>query len=211
MYFQSDYIMRMIESLHTFFLNLLTLPLEAMHGAELDRFLLKHCGIDLAALDRISVESLTETLPITPRMLLSEFLHLRADNMPMPDDEREACLTKSFRLLLSIGDEPFICKLQLERFLSLYYQTDPFLSAVDYAAAFRFAVNADAYATAEDILFFGLHTTWKNDTKMLLSEGLQGFSSLLSYPDNTLESGGLPRTEVLETISELKQQLGVFT
>ncbi len=206
MYFQSDYILRMIQMMGDFFRQLLENLDEAMKGQEYERFIRKQCGISGATAENLSADSLIEMLPDNPRFLLSELMYVRANAFQLDDEIRDDCLYKAFRLLLSVGKENLLCELREERLLSLYADVYEKLTAQDLADMVSFLILAQNYAKGEDILFDALASTLLEDRQMVLEKGIALYQQLnQTATDAELIQGGLPRQELLESLEELKE------
>lgn len=207
MYFQSDYILRMIQMMGDFFNQLLAMVDEAIKQNEYDRFVNKHCGISGEMANSLEISSLLDMLPDDALFALSELFYVRKKAFELDDDEAEETLYKSLRMLLKVGNRNLLCEMRKERMLELYNTVYDRLTAEDLAAVFSFLVLADDYAKAEDVLFDALDTVTGEAAAMLLRHGIVAFERLNAQnTDSELARGGLPREELLQAINELKQK-----
>lgn len=211
MFFQSDYILRMIQMMGDFFRRLLEIADEYEKTDELDRLMRRQCGLDANTAKSLSADSLIGLLPHTPRFTLSEMLYVQANAFKLDDEARAQCLYKALRLLLSVGDENLMCEMRKERLLELYRETEPLLTAEDMIRVFDFLLLADDFAGAEDVLFTALDTTLSEDHGKVFLAGIAAYGQLLTREDRELSAGGLPREEVLESLNELKRMRDIET
>lgn len=205
MYFQSDYILRMIEMMGDFFKRLLEMVDEALKEGEYDRLMRSQCGLDAKSSEQLSADSLIALLPEVPRFILSEMLYVRSRAFKLAEEEREECLYKALRLLLSAGTENLLCELRKDRLLELYNDSYAHLLSEDLVSVFRFLLLADDFAKAEDVLFDAIDTSGKESLHHVIHAGIEGFDKLQSYSDRELIAGGLSRDEVIETLAILKR------
>jgi len=204
MYFQSDYILRMIQMMGDFFKRLLDILDETMKKEEYERFIRKQCGLSGETADSLSADSLIDMLPDNPRLMLSELFYVRANAFELLPEERDECLYKALRLLLTVGHENLFCEMRQERLLSLYDAIYDSLTARDLAGVFSFLITAENYSKAEDVLFDALDTCAGTDANMLLACGIAAFERVnAENTDGELIRGGLPRAELAETLDEL--------
>lgn len=187
MYFQSDYILRMIEMMGDFFKRLLENLDEVLKEKDLDLFMRKQCGIDLKTADSLSVDSLLALLPDNPRFVLSETLFIRANAFTLDDEDRNLCLYKACRLLLSVGHENLLCELRKDRLLSLYNDIYGLLTPEDLLETFRFLMLADDMDKAEDVLFDAIETSLGDAKNALIAGGIAAYSSLDKRTDEQEE------------------------
>jgi len=207
LYFQSDYILRMIQMMGDFFRRLLETVSETEKADEYDRLMRRQCGLDANTAASLTAESLIELLPDTPRFVLSEMLYVRAYAFPLHDEEAEACLYKAYKLLLSVGNENLICELRKDRLLELFNRAYGLLTPQDMVEAVRFLLLADDFAKAEDILFDAIETSVDSVRGDVIASGKKLFEPLLSRSDKELKAGGLSLTEAREIVTELSAML----
>lgn len=205
MYYQTDYVLRMIEMMGTFFKRLLEMVDEIEKEELFDDTLRRQCGIGLKTLDHLSAETLIEMLPDQPRFALSEMLYLRTQAFCLADEDKTDCLYKALKLLLSVTRENVFCERRKDRLLTLYQAVYDSLTASDLEAIFHFLIVADAFQQAENVLFDAIETTLGQERKQLISLGLETYTTLLSLPDAQLQAGALPRNEVMQGIEDLKR------
>jgi hypothetical protein len=197
MYFQSDYVLRMIQMMGDFFRRLLDILDEFIKNEEYDKFIRKQCGISSETAENLSADSLIAMLPDGPRFMLSELFYVRANAFNLDDEKRADCLYKALRLLLSVGKENLLCEMRQERLLSLYDDVYENLTAEDSFAIVSFLITAEDYYKAEDVLFDALNSFSGADYAMLLEKGIAAYEKLMA------ES---PNPELSETLQELKQK-----
>lgn len=115
----------------------------------------------------------------------------------------------SFRLLAEIGESRGSGAVEgregrLDRAASRILRAD--LDRDTLILLWRHQLRMGRYAAAEDILFPLLEAAIEGGRqgRELVAAGVQAYEALLERSDADLESGGLPRDEVLESLEELR-------
>jgi len=207
LFFQSDYILRMIQMMGDFFRRLAEIVDENEKADEFDELMRKHCAVDLKTVDALSVDSLIALLPDNPRFVLSELLYLRAYAFQLHDEDRDEFLYKSFRLLLSVAHENLLCELRRDRMMDFYESINEKMSSQDLICVFQFLLLADDYDTAEDILFDAIESAPSCDLKPIVQAGIEGFQRVSTFTNRELVLGGLSVEEVTDILTELNALL----
>ncbi len=207
MFFQKDYVLRMIEMMGDFMRRIGEM-LDDLHRLRLlDDACREHCGMDLTAAGKLSVESIIDLLAPQPRLMMAEILYIQAMQTSLPDETREQLLYRSARLLLSLREESLLCELRYERLKDCLSAARPLFTPRDRMDAAAFFMQAEQFGLGEDQLYALLEEASREEYPQLLQEGQQLMESCLQVPKSRLESGGLPYPEVLESIDTLKNRL----
>ena len=202
MYFQTDYVMRMIEMMGDFMRKLWLLIFRLTEQDKYDdayKLLSTHMrrftGMDLVMLTSLSADSIIDILPPQRQIAAAELLSVQAQMLMQQEqyEDMQRCLEKAIALFISAADaddkraEPLFAQVrQLELAagalpLSMYLDLAAF-----YEAAGQYACAEDDLARAAD-----MQTAFRADAQAF-------YERLLKLPDEQLERGGLPRAEVLE-------------
>ncbi len=212
MFFQKDYILRMIEMMG----DLMRRIMELMD--DLDRMKLledachRHCGISLEAAQGLTVRSLAALLPPMPRLMMSEILYIRAEGFPLPLEEQEDLRYKSLCLLASLYSEGPLCEARAQRLLELKAGLQGRLSPEVLMDCARFFFQAEAYGPMEDALFQAVEGTGAEGEESQEADALgeriaQGADLLrkaaASAPE-ALAFAGCTREELLLSARELE-------
>lgn len=206
MFFQKDYVLRMIEMMGDFMRRIGEL-LDDMHRLRLlDDACREHCGMDLNAAGRLSVESIIDLLSPQPRLMMAEILYIQAMQTSLPDDTREQLLYRSARLLLSLREESLLCELRQDRLMYCLQEASGLFTPRDRLDAAAFFMQAEQYGLGEDQLYEALDEASLEEYPQLLQEGQRLMENCLAVPKSRLEIGGLPYPEVLESLETLKRR-----
>ena len=205
MFFQRDYILRMIEMMG----DLMRRIREMMDDMARMRFLedtcQKHTGLSLAAAESLSAQSLEELLQPMPRLLVSEILFIRAESFSLPAGEKEALLHKSLHLLASLWEEGPLCGLRAERLLALKAQLLPRLNAQELMNCARFLGEAEQYADMEDALFQAAELLPPGPQReALCGEGAMLLEQAAKAPPKALAFARTGNGELLQSAQELR-------
>ncbi len=153
MFFQRDYILRMIEMMG----DLMRRIKELMSGLSrlnlLDEACRTHCGLPLDTAEKLTIPSLHELLQPMPRLFMSEILYIKATTLSLLPTEQEALLHKSLHLLASLWEEGPLCELRADRLLEMKERVRPLLSSPELMDCARFFQEAERYDLMEDALF----------------------------------------------------------
>ena len=119
MFFQRDYVLRMIEMMGDFMRRISELLSDLERTKLLDDACQKHTGLSLETAEALSGESLEEMLSPVPRLMMSELLYIRAESTVLTADQQQKLLLKSLHLLSSLFGEGALCELRAQRLLTL--------------------------------------------------------------------------------------------
>ena len=206
MYFQSDYVMRMIEMMGDFMRKLWQL---IFHLTEEDKYndaysllsnhMRRFTGMDLAMLASLSGDSLISILPPERQVAAAELLSIQAQMLMQQErfEEMQRSLEKAIALFLSAADaddkraQPLFAQVrQLELAagelpIALYLELGAF-----YEAAGQYACAEDQYARAADAQII-----YRTDAQLF-------YERMMGLSDAQLLRGGLPRGEVVEGMAQ---------
>jgi hypothetical protein len=206
MFFQKDYVLRMIEMMGDFMRRIGEM-LDDMHRLRLlDDACREHCGMDLNAAGKLSVESIIDLLAPQPRLMMAEILYIQAMQTSLPDETREQLLYRCARLLLSLREESLLCELRWERLNDCITEVGPLFTPRDWMDTAAFFIQAEQFGLGEDQLYESLDEASLEEYPQLLAEGQKLMEGCLNLPKSRLEAGGLPYPEVLESINTLKKR-----
>ena len=211
MFFQKDYILRMIELMGALMRHISEMLDDMGRNRELSDACLLHCGMDLQAAEKLSLESLTELLAPIPRLMLSEILYIKAMQTSLPKEEQQMLLYRSAKLLMTLREESLLCEMRKDQLDFCLKEARELFTPQDLLEAAEFFFEGEAFGRGEDMLFDAL----------ALAGGTAGYTSLLiqakallsrclSVPAQRLTAGGLPRPEVLEGLTALERRLAAL-
>lgn len=210
MFFQRDYILRMIEMMG----DLMRRVRELMDNLQRMRLLsdacLRHTGIPLDTAEQLTAESLETMLQPMPRLLMSEILFTKAETFSLPIEEQEELLHKSFHLLASLWEEGELCELRVDRLLEMKERIRPRLTVNELLCCARFCQECDRFSDMEDALFQATELLQKEEERAQTA-GL-GAAMLEAAANATLEAIAFAHTtreELLQSAQELRK-LGLF-
>jgi len=156
MFFQKDYILRMIEMMGDLMRRIKELMDDLQRMKLLEDACRIHCGISLETAESLTVESLVRLLPPVPRLMVSEILYIKADSVALSQEEQEALLHKSLHLLATLWEEGPLCEIRAERLTMIKNILLPRLSVGELMNIARFMEEAERYGDMEDALFQGV-------------------------------------------------------
>ncbi|MCL1854153.1 MAG: DUF6483 family protein [Clostridia bacterium] len=156
MYFQKDYILRMIEMMGDLMRRIQELLSDAQRMKLLEDACRTHCGISLETAEDLTVDSLIRLLPPVPRLMVSEILYIKADSFILLQEEKEALLHKSLHLLATLWEEGPLCEIRADRLAAMKNTLLPRLSPAELMNIARFMEEAERYGDMEDAIFQGL-------------------------------------------------------
>jgi hypothetical protein len=212
-----DYILRLIEQIARVFARLLQRvsgdPQQAL-GDELDRALQDLSGLSLDLVATLSLDGLLEMLradgePDVPRTLaVAELLYLHALVRERQGDEsgafgvRVRALTLYLETLIAFRHERLAAAAgRADELMEALRQHD--LPDATSRRLFRYLEVTGRLAEAEDVLFEMIERGSGGDR--LVAEGIAFYERLLECDDAFLDSGNLPRDEIIEGLDELRQ------
>ena len=204
MFFEKDYILRVIEQIGEFFRRLTELASRADQRAALDRFCRERCLCTLDGARALDTGTAAELMNETTRFLLSEVLYL--DGMLLrADEEKTRSYLKALRLLSGLSGDGPLCMERSPRLKELAGLCRDEMTGEDDLACASFFMNGGRYDAMEDMIFFGAEC--EGNTKDRIARGLDMMYNARVMPDETLILGGLPREELESGIAELTHML----
>ena len=206
MFFQKDYVLRMIEMMGDFMRRIGEMLDDTHRLRLLDDASREHCGMDISAAGKLSVESVIDLLAPQPRLMMAEILYIQAMQTSLPDEAREQLLYRSARLLLSLREESLLCELRQDRLKYCLMEAQALFTPRDRMDAAAFFMMAEQFGLGEDQLYQALDEASLEEYPQLLKEGLSLLEGCLAVPQSRLEAGGLPYSEVLESLNTLKKR-----
>jgi hypothetical protein len=211
-----DYILRLIEQLARVFAALLQRLQEGRHDEcrrELEDTLHQLTGLSLGLVGSLSLRDLLAMLqsldgPDLARCLaLAELLYLDALDREARGDEEGAlaarvrALTLYLEVLLGFQHEALReAEGRAEKLIEGLREHD--LPLETLSRLFRHFEATGRFARAEDVLFEMLELGQDQDE--LVAAGIVFYQRLLELGDSALETGGLPRDEVEESLAQLR-------
>jgi len=205
-FFQKDYVLRMIEMMG----DLMRRVGEMLNDLERFRLLSdacrEHCGMDLKAAEKLSLESLIELLSPHPRWVMSEIFYIQAMKTSLAPEERELLLYRSVRLLLSLKSDSLLCELRSEKLRECLREAKHLLTSRDQMDSAAFFIQAEQFDHGEDALFTALNGAAPEEYAQFLAEGEGLMQTCLLYPRARLSAGGLPYEEVKDCLQSLQRR-----
>ena len=201
MFFERDYIMRMIQLMGDFFRKLAQKLDEIERAQMLDEECDKRCGMKLQTARELSAESLCELLPKEPRFVMSELCYIAAELAPMGD--REGLMYKSLVLLCSLDRDQELCQARAERLSQLKDELMMQLTAPDLIACARFFYEGERYELMEDAIYQAMDHADASETQMVLDKGLRLLSDATEATNEALGLCGMTREELTQSITTL--------
>ena len=209
MMFERDYILRMIQMMGDWLRRLAELLSDLERMRFLGELCRRHCGMTLKAAEALSDESLVSLLDPEPRFLLSELIYLHAAQTTCDDEQAQALLAKSLRLLLSLSGEGELCEQRAARLGDLKEQTLPLLTAEELMACAGFLVNGERYDLAEDAAFQAIERAEPSRQTALLSQALALMERAAAASPQALALCGMTPDELAESVSLLRTLAGL--
>lgn len=194
MYFQRDYVLRMIEMIGELFRRILATVDDVDAIKELDEIANKACGLPLAMLRGGDAAMLADTLEEPQRFLAAELLRIatRIDSRTQTDDALLPLYAQTIAILSGLRDPDYaipaadrVALILRERLTDL--PTDSLLRA---AALLE---HAGLYADAEDALFAAME-----HTPDIRAQITAFYDRLEALDDRALLAGNLTRDELSE-------------
>ncbi len=204
MYFQRDYILRMIEMVGDLLRRIRDGLQNLITKAELDKISGQACGMPLSLLESADPETLRDILDEPRRYLAAQLLIAQAalESPSAPDDEALLpARMQALSLLSSLKEADFAPSAASEAARILPYVLDSAPVALLMEAATLLEAGG-AYAPAEDALYAALDQGAEN-TKEIDAF----YSRLLAKTDADVRLGGLSHEEVNEGKEELKRRM----
>jgi len=203
MFFQRDYILRMIEMMGDLMRRIRDLMNDLMRMRMLNDACIRHTGLSLETAEKLTVESLLDLLQPIPRLMMSEILYARAEAVAVQAEEREELFMKSLSLLSSLWEESLLCELRAERLLEMKAVISHCLNAAVLTDCARFLMEADRFADMEDALFQAAEGLPDGaDRKELCDLGLAMLEQAAAAKPEALAMARSSREELLESARE---------
>jgi len=202
MYFQKDYVLRMIEMMGELMRRMLSAAQEAEALDEIDEITQKACGMPLPMLRTASIETLTELLSEAQRFLSAELLLIDtaiAARTHM-DDELLPRRMQTLSLYATLEDPDYmlIAAERSEKMLAEFLSDLPADVLLPVAALLE---RGDKLAAAEDALFMA------REEHPAASEAVRAFYNRIEkLRDDELLAGGLSRAEIAEGRAALGEE-----
>ena len=205
MYFEKDYILRVIEMIGQFLSRLKEKTLLADQLAELDQLCREHVGLTLEAGRTLSEDTLHDLLDHQAVFILSEVLYIDSAMIDWTDrDQADESAMKSLRLLASLYEEDELAELRSQRLKELSTRLREYMSAADYLDCARFFLNGGFYSDTEDMVFLAVENASDGEKEYYRTHGLSLLYNMRVLPDDTLLPGGMSRAEINESIVDLQ-------
>ena len=202
MYFEKDYILRIIDMMAEFFRRLLELASKADQEEALNAFCMERCGLSLDAAKKMDIATLRELLSEQACFYLSEALYMDSKLQSAgPAQERSADL--SLRLLATLSQDETLCAARAERLKELVKLIQSSLTPEDYIACARFFETGLRFDYMEDMIFLAAENS--DNPKSVSEQGLDLFYMARTLPDEVLIMGGLPKAELNRSIQDFKR------
>lgn len=194
MYFQKDYVLRMIEMLGDLIRKILSGAEDTVAREELDEVANKACGLPLSMLKTGDPETLARTLEEPQRFLAAELLmiDLAISLRTQMDDELMPLRAQAIMLYSSL-QEPDYALPAADRVAQMIRD---FLGELPVQALLAAAIlleYAGAFAGAEDALFAAMDQAPEHRETIIAF-----YARLDALEDSTLATGGLSRDEIAE-------------
>lgn len=195
MYFQRDYILRMIEMLGEFLRDVLDMARDADALHELDEVSRKASGLPLTLLKTADVPTLESLLSPEQRYLCAELLLASAqvDARTQPDEETAPTRAQALMLLCTLQSPDYVPR-ACDRAHTVMEPMLAWLSPQELLALADLFERGGAYAACEDALY-------ASGERSLLAAF---YGRMLTLDDRALCAGNLPREEILESAALLK-------
>ncbi len=205
MFFQRDYVLRMIEMMGDLMRRIGELLDDLSRAKLLSEACRTHCGIDLESAEALTAESLETLLPPMPRLMMSEILYMRAKASSLPMDQQEELFYKSFHLLASLWSEGPLCELRTGRLLELKALLMDRISPEELLCCARFFQEAEAYDHMEDALFQAAEQLPPGaERDAALAEGTGMLAQAASAAPQALAFAHCTREELLDSVRDLQ-------
>lgn len=205
MFFQRDYILRMIEMMGDLMRRIREMMNDLMRMKLLDDVCRRQTGIPLETAEGLTSESLRELLQPMPRLMMSEILYTKAETFTLPLEEREALLHKSLHLLASLWEEGPLCELRSARLLEMKEQIRPMLTSGELMDCARFFMEAEEYSLMEDALFQAAEALPEGTSPQALTEEAIGMlTESAEASGEALIFAHTTREELLSSAAEMR-------
>ena len=196
MYFQRDYILRMIEMIGEIARRILDEAREEDARAELDEISRKASGMPLKMLKTADVATLETLLSPDQRYLCAELLLIGAqvDARTQPDETINPARAQALSLLATLQNPDYLPR-ACDRAHAAMEEMLDFLTPAELTALAALFERGDRFAAAEDAL-------WAAEDRTALAAF---YRRMLAMDDAALLAGNLPREEILEAMRDIAQ------
>ena len=196
MYFQRDYILRMIEMIGEIARRILDEAREEDARAELDEISRKASGMPLKMLKTADVATLETLLSPEQRYLCAELLLIGAqvDARTQPDETINPARAQALSLLATLQKPDYLPR-ACDRAHAAIEEMLDFLTPAELTALAALFERGDRFAAAEDAL-------WAAEDRTALAAF---YRRMLAMDDAALRAGNLPREEILEAMRDIAQ------
>ena len=196
MYFQRDYILRMIEMIGEIARWILDEAREEDARAELDEISRKASGMPLKMLKTADVATLETLLSPDQRYLCAELLLIGAqvDARTQPDETINPARAQALSLLATLQNPDYLPRAYDRAHAAMEEMLD-FLTPAELTALAALFERGGRFAAAEDAL-------WAAEDRKALAAF---YRRMLAMDDAALCAGNLPREEILEAMRDIAQ------
>ena len=196
MYFQRDYILRMIEMIGEIARRILDEAREEDARAELDEISRKASGMPLKMLKTADVATLETLLSPDQRYLCAELLLIGAqvDARTQPDETINPARAQALSLLATLQNPDYLPR-ACDRAHAAMEEMLDFLTPAELTALAALFERGDRFAAAEDAF-------WAAEDRTALAAF---YRRMLAMDDAALRAGNLPREEILEAMRDIAQ------
>lgn len=201
MYFQKDYVLRMIEMMGDLMRRLLQAAREADALEEIDEISQKACGMPLSMLREADTGTLETLLSEPQRYLAAELLMIDIEiaSRKQMDDALLPRRTQAISIYATSKDPDYML-LAADRAEALLETVLGDLPADLLLRVALLMERADKFASAENALFMAME-----EMPELRPEVCAFYNRIERLPDQALLAGGLSREEIAEGRAELGQ------
>lgn len=196
MYFQRDYILRMIEMIGEIAGRILDEAREEDARAELDEISRKTSGMPLKMLKTADVATLETLLSPEQRYLCAELLLIGAqvDARTQPDETINPARAQALLLLATLQNPDYLPR-ACDRAHAAMEEMLDFFTPVELTALAALFERGGRFAAAEDAL-------WAAEDRKALAAF---YRRMLAMDDAALCAGNLPHEEILEAMRDIAQ------
>jgi len=200
MYFQKDYVLRMIEMLGEMMRRIGALAEEADARAELNEISGRACGMPMAMLKTADPDALAELLGEAQRFLAAELLaiDLQVSRRKHTEDELLPTVQQALSLYASLFEPDYLLP-ACDRASRMMEGALDVLPADTLLSVALLEERGGQYAAAEDALFAAYAKAPR-----LRPEAEAFYGRLFRLSDAELKAGGFSREEIGEGLSALK-------
>ncbi|MDR0929517.1 MAG: DUF6483 family protein [Oscillospiraceae bacterium] len=200
MYFQKDYVLRMIEMLGELVRRIGEMTREADARGEVNEIAERACGLPIGLLIAADAASLPEMLGEAQRYLAGQLLliHLEIEARKAPEEDLAPIRAQALSVFATLTEPDYLLPAAdaAARLLPEMADQLPLETLVSVAGLLE---RAGLYAPAEDAHFAAL------ERGGAIQPATEFYARLALLPDAALVQGGLPRAELAEGLEALQQ------